>query len=696
MTQITPDHLSRRGVVYVRQSSPEQVRRNVESRRWQSGLIQRAKQLGWQDVQIIDEDLGRKGDGTVQRSGFDDLLSAVCRAEVGIILAVDATRLSRNGREWQTLIEFCGVVGCLIADEQSVYDPTIPTDRAMLGIQGAVSELELSNIRRRLLAARRLKAKRGELIHSVPAGYQRVRRDGIEKDPDLRVQRAIELVFRKFSELQSMRQVYHWLLEEDLELPRLLSGHHKPDWKAPTYARVRNILANPTYSGAYAYGRTQSQVTIRDGRTHVRQTHVAAPENWHVLIKEHHEAYISWDVYERNQRLIANNDTRYGGSESTGPVRKGEALLSGLLRCGHCGYKLTVRYHAKHGNSFPRYVCSRNIKRRAVDQCIAFGAKRVDQAIGLAVARALQPIGIEAAVQAIEESGQARADAVHQKALALERSRYEAARAERQYDAVDPENRQVAGELERRWNDRLAEVVRLETSLEEFRAEAAQTEMSAEERRACLSLGSDLEHAWSHPQAGAEIRKRILRAALVEILVKVENDWIRLLPHWQGGDHTELAIPRPRRGQNTNVVAAETAELVKGLARQMPDESVARLLNRLGHRSGTGQPWTKAKVRSYRSNHRIPIFRVEERHERDEFTLSEAAERLGVDHKKAYKMVYRRTLPAVQLCKGAPWVISGKDLAALENARGQPPQPQHAVLEGFYDDESPIPPCEQN
>ena len=692
MSRITPEHCSRRAVVYVRQSSPEQVRRNVESRRWQSGMAERARQLGWREVQIIDEDLGRKGDGTVQRSGFEDLLSAVCRVEVGIILAVDATRLARNGREWHTLIEFCGVVGCLIADEQSVYDPAIPTDRAMLGIQGAVSELELSNILQRSLAARRLKAKRGELIHSVPAGYQRVGRDGIEKDPDLRVRSAIELVFRKFSELRSIRQVYLWFLEEKLELPSLLPGYREPYWKLPGYERVRNILSNPIYAGAYAYGRTRKQVSIRDGRKHVAQGHAVAQEDWQVLIKEHHESYLSWDEYEMNQRLIANNSRRSHGSESAGPVRAGEGLLGGLLRCGHCGHRLNVQYHTSGGNSFPRYHCSRDMVKRAANQCIALAARKVDQAIGLAVARALKPIGVEAAILAMEESGQARADAICQKELALERARYEAGRAERQYDAVDPENRQVAGELERRWNDRLAEVRRLDVALEELRAEAVQDGMSAEERRACLALGDDLERAWNHPGAGSEIRKRILRAALVEVVVKVESDWIKLLLHWQGGDHTELAVRRPRFGRGSNVASADIEELVKGLARQLPDESIARLLNRLGHRTGTGKAWSRSIVCSFRNNRRIPVYHAGEQRERDEFTLAEAAERLGVGVRKAYRIIYSGTIPAKQLCKGAPWVISGKDLAALEKAREQPQRPGCAVLEGFDDGRSPLHP----
>ena len=680
MNRITPDHLARKAIVYVRQSSEHQVRHNTGSQEWQYGLEARAEALGWATVTFIDQDLGRSGGGGVRRPGFEIMLDAVCNREVGIILSVDATRLSRNGREWHTLLEFCGLVGCLLADEQTVYDPRLPTDRIVLGLHGAMSELELANMRRRSVEGRNRKAARGELFLAVSAGYCRVGRNAIERDPDLRVRAAIELVFRRFDEMQSIRQVQLWFCDEGLELPsRPRSEGEQLCWQVPNYARVHEILTNPVYAGAYAYGRTESRVDLCDGRKKITRKVVSDREDWQVFLPDNHEGYISLEAWERNQRVIADNSTKMMPSGRRGAVRSGAALLAGLLRCGHCGRRIMVSYSGR-GGAVLRYVCRGAANYSAGSVCISFGGLSVDEAVGREIIRILEPIGIEAAHRAIEDDAETRSEAVRQHEIVLKRACYEADRACRQYDAVDPGNRQVAGELERRWNDRLVAVHTAENALKDARGACADARMDEAEREACLQLGADLELVWNHEGVTAETRKRILRAALEEIVVWREDRRTRLLLHWRGSDHTELFVAQRAKGQHRYGTDAETGALITGLARQIPDMTIASLLNRMGRRTGKGHSWKKASVCGFRNRRGIPPYREGERQERGEMTLTEAAAALNVDYQKAHRLIQEGSLPARQLCPAAPWIILAADVDRLRTGE-RPETPQLALFE---------------
>jgi DNA invertase Pin-like site-specific DNA recombinase len=309
MSKITADHLTRSAYVYIRQSTPGQVHRNHESRRRQYGLAERAKQLGWSDVVVVDDDLAISGDG-VKRPGFERLLVAICEGHVGTVLTIEASRLARNGRDWHTLLEFCGLVNCLIIDEDGVYDARLTNDRLLLGMKGTMSEMELSLFRQRVSEARMLKAKRGALFTTIAVGYRKVaHEDQIEKEPDQRVQQAISLVFKKFAEFQSVRQVHRWLRKEGIALPNTAyspQGRHVI-WKLPIYQAVYGIMTNPIYAGAYAYGRSTHRIRLEQGRKRIVRGHRQARENWSVLILDHHEGYISWVEYERNMEVIANN-----------------------------------------------------------------------------------------------------------------------------------------------------------------------------------------------------------------------------------------------------------------------------------------------------------------------------------------------------------------------------------------------------
>jgi DNA invertase Pin-like site-specific DNA recombinase len=659
--KITDDHLTRGAFIYIRQSTVDQLANNHESRRRQYGLAERARALGWTDVTVIDDDLGRSGSG-VSRPGFEKLLTAICEGRVGAVFAIEVSRLARNGRDWHTLIEFCGLVGAVIVDEDGIYEPRHPNDRLLLGMKGTMSELELSLLRVRSMEALKQKARRGELFFTVAVGYVKVGSDKIEKDPDQRVQEALGLVFTRFAEMQSIRQVFLSLRNDQISLPYTnpgITGQQQVQWKLPVYATVNNLLTNPVYAGAYAFGRTGSRTIIENGRKRIVRGRRKNRSDWAVLLVEHHEGYLSWADFERNQRLIAEN-ANGKGMMVRGPVRKGEVLLAGLLRCGHCGRRMLVGYHGAKGD-VGRYSCDAKRSNPGGDPCISFGALRVDEIVGGEIVRLLQPLGVEAAVQAITEREQQSGDKQRQIELALEQARYEAARARRQYDTVDPENRLVARELERRWNDALATVRALEEELETLLRQRPAA-LSVEERQRLLQMGADLEAAWRHPAATAVTRKRIARVVLREVIASVEGDQIHLLLHWQGGDHTRLTVRKNRRGQTRWSCEPETVELIRVCARLMPDKAIAGMLNRVGKRTGRLNGWTQSRVRGFRNEHGIAVHRDGEWVERGEVTLAQAAEMLNLSSMTVLRKIRAGIIPAEQYCKGAPWVIKRRDI----------------------------------
>ena len=524
-----------------------------------------------------------------------------------------------------------------------------------------MSELELSLFRQRSQEALKQKARRGALFLGVAAGYVKTGRDRIEKDPDQRVQNALQLVFSKFAEFQSARQVHVWLRDQGIELP---AKSHDADgrrivWKLPIYNTVHNILTNPVYAGAYAFGRTTSKVIIEDGRKRVRRGLRRPLAEWDVLLKDQHEGYITWKEFERNQRVISDNATGKGSAIARGVARRGELILAGLLRCGHCGRKMYVGY----GRS-GRYYCQGANVNHGTERCISFGGLRVDEAVGTEVVRVLKPLGIDAAVKALEAQASEICAARRQLELALRQARYEAAHARRQYDSVDPANRLVAGELERRWNEALAVVHGIEREIAELEA-TRRPPLGEKERQHLMQLGADLERAWSHPAASAATRKRILRTALKEIIARIDDGFIAMVLHWQGGDHTALKLRMNTVGKHRWTVPEDTLTLVRELARQMPDKQIARLLNRAGKPTGRGNGWTEVRVRSFRHHHEIAVYRPGEWAERGEITLEAAARLIGVTPMTALRMIRRGDLKGRQLCRGAPWVIRTQDMAVF-------------------------------
>jgi DNA invertase Pin-like site-specific DNA recombinase len=588
MNKITVDHLARRACVYIRQSTPGQVQHNLESQRRQYRLVDRARALGWQDVDVIDDDLGISGGGT-RRPGFERLLRALCDGHVGAVFSIEASRLARNGRDWHTLLDFCSVVGALLIDAEAVYDPRLTNDRLLLGMKGTISEMEVASFRERAHAALLQKAQRGALVRRVAIGYVKGADDRIEKDPDARVRAAIDLIFRKFAELGSARQVYFWLDRQQIQLPIARGPEDAREiiWRPARYHAVHSVLKNPIYAGAYTYGRSKTTTRLEAGQKRVFRQKQHRREDWTVLIMDHHESYIDWDVYQSNQTMIAHNENARGGAVR-GSVKHGEALLAGLLRCGHCGAKLLAQYP---GPRVIRYQCSGYLLNRDHACCVMFGGLRADRLVSEQLLQCLTPFGIEAAFEAIETLQGASNERIQQKALALEHARYEVTHARRQYDGVDPANRLVAAELERRWNQALTTEAHFEAELATLQ-QSRELPLSDEQRRELLALARDLPRLWDDPQSSPERKKRLLRIALKEIIATYEGETIRLVLHWQGGDHTQLEFQKIRSGHHRYFTDDDIVEIVRTLARIEPDARIAAILNRNQRRTAHGQVWT--------------------------------------------------------------------------------------------------------
>jgi DNA invertase Pin-like site-specific DNA recombinase len=518
--KIRPEHLHRPAFVYIRQSSLTQVRHHHESRRRQYDLQDHARQLGWNEVVVIDEDLGKSGATAAGRPGFQRLVAEVSLGHAGAVVGLDVSRLARNNRDWYQLLDLCGLTNTLIVDGEGVYDPRQLNDRLLLGLKGTMSEAELGWIRQRAHEALLAKARRGALILGLPVGYVQTRDGRIEKHPDHRVQQAIALVFEQFAVAGSVRQALLWFRQERVMLPTLdrePGWGERVTWRLPVYNTVLKMLTNPTYAGAYAFGRTYTRTTVIDGRPHKTRGHHRARGEWITLLRDHHEPYIPWDVYERNQQLIAHN-AQMKGLMVKGAVRRGPSLLPGLLRCGRCGRRLHVSYSGV-GGYVPRYSCRGAALNHGADRCISFGGLRVDEAIGREVLRVLTPGAIEAACRMAEATTQERS-AVHRAAeLELREARYEAERAQRQYDAVEPEHRLVAATLERRWNAALARVHELEERLIAL-ADAHGRELPPD-RVMLLRLAEEFPRVWNHPSTDMRTRKRIVRLLIEEIVVKI-------------------------------------------------------------------------------------------------------------------------------------------------------------------------------
>lgn len=666
--KIREEHLSRGAIVYVRQSTMTQLTHNKESQRRQYALADRARQLGFAQVDVIDDDLGKSGSGIDERPGFQRLVAALCAGKVGAVLSIEASRLARNGRDWHHLIDLCGLVGALVIDNEGVYDPRLSNDRLLLGLKGTMSEFELTLLRERSFEALRLKARRGALRFRLPVGLCWPAAGEIELDPDRRVQDAIHLVFQKFAELGSVRQVMLWFCREKLSLPGQVyeNGTAKVVWRVARYQAVHRVLTNAQYAGAYVFGKTNNRTSVVDGMAQKTRGHGKSRDNWTVLIREHHPGYVTWETYERNQATIAENAHMKKLMERKAG-RGGRALLAGLLRCRRCGHMLAVGYHGDNGVS-ARYMCRSAQLDHGAPECLSFGASRPDRSIAAALLEVIQPKAIEAALEAVARVANAREEEIRAVTLEVDQARYEAQLASRRYEAVDPDNRMVAAELEARWNAGMHRVRELEERVDAVARRAAAPSPGVD-REALLSLAANLPAVWNSEAADMKLKQRIVRMLVQEIVadVDVEAKEIVLVVHWIGGRHTELRMEKPRAGAHGRATTADCVEIIRGMSGRWSDEEIAATLNRLRLHTGTGNTWSGKRV--YQVRHRLDLPAYDPSKPRETVTLEQATVRLGVSNTVVKKLIAAKILPATQAAPGLPWEIPAAALDAREVQR---------------------------
>jgi DNA invertase Pin-like site-specific DNA recombinase/predicted DNA-binding transcriptional regulator AlpA len=670
--KITPSHLARQAIVYLRQSSQSQVEHNRESTERQYALAARARELGWPEerIVVIDEDLGLSGSGAVARVGFERLAAEVALTRVGIVLGLEVSRLARNNADWHRLIDLAGLTDTLIGDGDGIYHPAAFNDRLLLGLKGTMSEAELHVLRARLNGGIRNKAARGELRRGLPVGFVWGEADGeVLFHPDEAVVTAISTIFNRFAEMGSARRVWLWLRDQGLKLPLQMHAHAEIRWVEASYHAVHQVLTNPVYAGAYVYGKTRTEVTLDAAGVRKKRIRQLPREEWQVLIKEHHAGYIDWQTYEANRLRIARN-TRPGPHKVGGAVREGSALLQGLASCGHCGRRLRTHYTGR--TSSPGYHCAgEHLVEGRGSYCLTVGAVQIDAAVARAFIAALEPARIAATLAAAEQLEADREASLKQWRLGVERAQYAANLAERRYRAVDPDNRLVARGLEKAWEDSLA-------ALETAKAELGRREqerprvLSQEERSRITMLGADLADVWNAATTTPRDRKELLGTLIEEVIIRVERDKsaAHLTLRWKGGALTDIDVTLPVKRQATVRTDEDTVALVRRLAQHYPDTVIAGILNRQGRRTARGLRFQGNRVASLRTHWKIPCFVPKDDAGHGELlTIKAAAAELGVATSTIHRLINDGIIAGEQLTPGAPWRIRLTDaLKARFNA----------------------------
>ena len=659
--KIKPEHLARKAIVYLRQSSDKQVRQNLESQRLQYEVAERIRSLGWRHVEIIDSDLGSSaGMASARRKGFERVLSSVALGEVGIVGSRDASRLSRTDKDWCRLLEVCQIFGTLIADEQQIYDLNYLDDQLVLGIKGTLSVVELKVLRQRMQAGQESKARRGEMFKRLPIGYILDSTGKVVLHSDQRVCEAIRLVFLKFRERWTIRQTFMWFRDHDIELPANPVLGTGLVWKVPTQALVRDILLNPFYAGAYVWGRRPVETILVDGQLKKRQSAFRRAEDCRVFIRDHHEGYIDWSTYEENRQMTRRNSVNWQGDESMAAIRAGQGLLVGLLRCGHCGRKLHVRYWGAHG-THARYLCKGEFDDGG-QYCIGFGGASVDRRVGKELLKVISPVGVEASLHALEELSAGDAAARMALTSKLEQLAYEARKAFEQYNAVDARNRLAASELERRWNEKLEAIAETKHRLSEL--DEMRYALSNEEEAQIRAMGENFSAVWESDLCPTELKKMILRTVIEEIIVRTDaaKTTLQFTIHWKGGVHAQIEMQRPR-GATDCATPMEALDIVRRMAPRHGDDQIASVLNRLGYSTGKGKRWNQTRVATARRNHSI-AGKKRALPDCSTVSLTEAARISGVSHRTIERLVEAGLLQREQVAPRAPWQIRRADLDA--------------------------------
>jgi DNA invertase Pin-like site-specific DNA recombinase len=584
--KIQPWHRDRLAVVYVRQSTLQQVLDHQESTRLQYGLVAWAQELGWvaERVVVIDDDLGKSGASVEGRTGFQHLVSEVSLDHVGLILGIEISRLARSCKDWHQLLELCALFGTLIADSDGIYDPAQYNDRLLLGLKGTMSEAELHILKQRMLQGRLNKARRGELVVHLPTGYVRRPSGEVTFDPDEQVQHVVQLIFRKFEELGTLNAVLQYLVRHHIQLGiRLRSGLSKGEleWHRPNRMTLQNLLKNPIYAGAYAYGRRQVDLRKQHPGRPATGRVVMDPADWVVLLQDQFPAYITWAQYERNLARLKANQAR---ADEIGAPRNGPSLLAGLVVCGKCGCRMTVRYSGVANRH--TYLCSRQLVDYGAEICQYVAGPVLDQFVGQWVLAALEPAALELSVAAAQQLERERADLDRLWQQRLERATYNAERAGRQYRLAEPENRLVVRQLEREWEERLTEKQQLEEEYHRFLHDHPRLLTSAEQK-AIRQLAVDIPALWNASTTTDTERKEILRQVLSRVVVTTQGstEQVQLTLEWVGGTRSEDVLIRPVARLEQLSYYPQLCERVRTLVSEgLSAAAVAERLNAEGYR----------------------------------------------------------------------------------------------------------------
>lgn len=607
--KIRPAHLDRRALIYVRQSTPMQVRDNIASTARQYDLARSADRFGWpkQHIQVIDQDQGHSGASAIGRDGFRYLMAEVCLGHVGAVLSLEASRLARSDSDWCRLIEICSLTDTLVIDEDGVYDPTQYNDRLLLGIKGTMSEAELHWLRSRLLGGKQEKARAGQLRFRLPTGLVYDPAGQIVLDPDEQVRQAIRLVFDTFERVRAALGVVQYFAENHLSIPTRHHGRTRGGqltWRPLDHGRVLAILHNPEYAGTYVYGRTKTRTIALPGEEpRVKgRTRQVAIEDWPHVLHDHHPAYITWDRFQKNQQQLIGNCTSHH-QDHRGAIREGAALLQGLVLCGRCGRRMTIRY--MNDGRTPLYECNQLHKNLGEKTCQSLRGDGIDAAVAAAFLEAMQPAELEVSMAAIDQIAEQARRVDRQWEMMVERARYEAELARRRFLAIDPENRLVGRTLEREWEARLAEVERREQE-SATRPDRSIRLVDPAERARILALARDLPALWNAATTSHVQKKQLLGYLIKDVCLNRGETMIEVSIRWQTEACTALSIPRPPRSCDKRRTNAAVLALLRTLAVDTTDGRIAEILDREDLRSGTGQRFTTNIVKQLRYSYSIP------------------------------------------------------------------------------------------
>jgi DNA invertase Pin-like site-specific DNA recombinase len=625
--KVTASHLKRLAYLYVRQSTLRQVFENTESTTRQYALRERAVALGWplDRVVVIDSDLGQSGADS-DREGFQKLVAAVGLGEVGIVLGLEVSRLARSSADWHRLLEICALTETLILDEDGLYDPGHFNDRLLLGLKGTMSEAELHVLRARLLGGIRTKASRGELELRLPVGLVYGPDGKVDLDPDQQIQGAVLTFFETFRRTGSASATVRSFRRQGLLFPsRLRTGPHKGEvvWQPLLHWRALGVLRNPRYAGAFAFGRTMSRRTV--GGRYVSRC--LPREEWQTLIRDAHPGYISWAEHEDNLRRLHENAQAHGKERRKSPPREGPALLQGLVICGRCGERMTVRYRDHHGEIVPMYVCQKQGIEKAEPKCQWLLGAELDRTIGDLLVETVSPLALEVALAVQDELRARAAEADRLRRQQVERARYEAELAQRRYLRVDPDNRLVAGSLEADWNEKLRALTAAQEEYERQR-QAEDLLLNQEKRAQILALATDFPRLWQDPATPQRERKRMVRL-LIEDVTLLRGEGLMAHVRFTGGATRTITLPLPLPAWELRRTQAEVVEEIDRLLEEHTDGEVAKILNANGLRPGVAGRFTRLIIRHIRSCYGLEDHATRLRR-RGLLTLREMAAQLSV------------------------------------------------------------------